>query len=254
MDTIEIATTYLDALLSHDTDKVLLASDARRINNGRLSIEGADALRAIIRREPVAATSSFRWLVDGEQAIAFYDLDADLARLEDKPPGPEETWIPAYIGERFWVRDGRIQEIEVVYAAGADLPRPERPARSPAGSDAREDVLAAARAYLDALVSHDGSAVPLASDVWRIENGRVTADGADALRKSLESEIMHTIQRIDEASWFAAGDGAAVFYTLHARAGGKDMVMRIAERFRVVSGCLAEIEAVFAPKPAEATP
>ena len=248
MDIIEVATTYLDALRSHDSDSALLAPEARRINNGKLSVEGADALRAVIRREPVAATDNFRWLVDGEQAIAFYDLDADLARIEQKPLGPPETWIPAYIGERFQVRDGLIREIEVVYAAGAGLPRPERPARYPAGSDAGKDVLAAAQAYLAALLSHDGSGVPLADEVWRIENGRVTADGADTLRKSLESEIMHTVRGIDEASWFASGDSAAVFYTLRARAGDRDLFMRIAERFRVVDGRLAEIEAVFAPK------
>ena len=57
-----------------------------------------------------------------------------------------------------------------------------------------------------------------------------------------------TIQGIDEASWFAAGDSAAVFYTLRARVGEQDRFMRIAERFRVVAGRLVEIEAVFAPK------
>jgi hypothetical protein len=80
MEIIEIANTYLDALVSHEADQALLAADVRRINNGKLSVEGADALRAIIRREPVAAMSEFRWLVDGDQAIAFYDLEADLAR------------------------------------------------------------------------------------------------------------------------------------------------------------------------------
>ena len=88
MDIVEVARTYLDALLSHEAEKALLAPDACRINNGVRSIEGADALRAIIRREPVARTSAFRWLVDGEQAITFYDLDADLARVQDKPLGP----------------------------------------------------------------------------------------------------------------------------------------------------------------------
>ncbi|MCZ6784163.1 MAG: hypothetical protein O7G30_12730 [Proteobacteria bacterium] len=248
MDPVEAATSYLDALRSHDADRVSLAPDARRINNGVLTVEGADALRAISRREPVAATSAFRWLVDGDQAIVFYDRDADLARAQDKPPGPPETWIPAYIGERFQVRESGIQEIEVVYTGGPGMPRPKRPQRYPAGRDAREEVLAVAKAYVAALVSHDSSAVPIADEVWRIENGRDTADGADALRKSLESEIMHTIQGIDEVSWFAAGDSAAVFYTLHARAGERDMFMRIAERFRVVDGRLVEIEAVFAPK------
>ena len=86
---------------------------ARRINNGKVSLEGADALRAIIRREPVAATSAFRWLVDGDQAIAFYDLDADLKRAEDKPPGPPETWIPAYIGERLGLSP--VRRLALVY-------------------------------------------------------------------------------------------------------------------------------------------
>jgi hypothetical protein len=249
MDVIEVARTYLDGLLSHDADSVLLAPDARRIDNGKLTVEGADALRAIIRREPVAALSSLRWVLDGEEAIVFYDLEADLGRTQDKPVGPPDTWIPAFIAERFRVRQGRIAEIEVVYTAGKPgTARPERPARHPAGSDERGVVLGAARAYVDALVSHAGSGVPLADDVWRIENGNVTADGADALRKSLESEIMHTVQRIDEAAWFAGADGAAVFYTLHARAGERDLAMRIGERFRVVDGRLVEIEAVFAPR------
>ena len=109
------------------------------------------------------------------------------------------------------------------------------------------DVLAAARAYVAALVSHDASAVPLADDVWRIENGRNTGDGAEALRASLESEIMRTVQGIDDVSWFAGGDSAAAFYTLRARAGDEDRLVRIAERFRVVDGLLVEIEAVFGP-------
>jgi len=247
MQPIDVATTYLDALVSHDAESVLLAPDARRIDNGKLSVEGAEALRAIIRREPAASTSSFRWLVDADQAIVFYDLDADLARGADDVPGPPDTWIPAYIGERFQVRDGRIEEIEVVYTAGPG-PRPDRPARYPPGRDAPRDVLAAAQAYLAALVSHDPSAVPLADDVWRIENGKPTGDGAEALRTSLASEIMHSVRGIDDERWFAAGDAAAVFYTLRARAGDADVLMRVAERFRVVDGQLVEIEAVFAPR------
>ncbi len=247
MDIRDVATTYLDALLSHDAESVLLAPDVRRIDAGKVSVEGADALRAILRREPVAATDGFRWLVDGDQAIVFYDLDADLARGTGDPAGPPATWIPATIGERFHVRSGRIQEVEVVYAVTAEPPRAARPARHPAGADAPREVVEAARAYLAALVSHDASAVPLAPDVWRIENGKNTGDGADGLRGSLESEVMQTVQGIEGERWFAAGDAAAVFYTLRARAGERDMFVRIAERFRVVDGRLVEIEAVFAP-------
>ena len=74
MDIVDVARTYLDALVSHDADSVLLAEHARRIDNGKVTVEGADALRAIIRREPAARTGGFRWIVDGDQAITFYDL------------------------------------------------------------------------------------------------------------------------------------------------------------------------------------
>ena len=105
-DKIDVATTYLDALISHDADSVPLAPGARRVDNGKVVVDGAEALRAIIRREPAGATGGFRWLVDDDQVIVFYDLDADMA---EERPGPAEDWIPAYIGERFQVRDGLIE-------------------------------------------------------------------------------------------------------------------------------------------------
>jgi hypothetical protein len=247
MDIVDVARTYLDALVSHDADSVLLAEHARRIDNGKVTVEGADALRAIIRREPAARTGGFRWIVDGDQAITFYDLDADMTRGEGDELGPPDSWIPAYIGERFQVRDGRIEEIEVVYTARPGHPRPERPERHRGGDEPREGMLAAAQAYVASLVSHDPSGVPLHDDVWRIENGGPSGDGADALRTALASDVMGTIQGIDDERWFAGGDGVAVFYTLTARVGDTEMRVRIAERFRVVDGDLAEIEAVFAP-------
>jgi hypothetical protein len=246
MSIIDVATRYLDALVSHDADSVPLADDACRINNGLRSIEGADALRAIIRREPAARTASFRWLVDGVQAITFYDLDADLKRGEGPVTSEPSSWVPAYIGERFQVRNGVIEEIEVVYTAGSG-PRPERPDRHPEGSDTRDGVLAAARAYVDSLVSHDPSAVPLADDVWRIENGKNNAEGARPLRAALESDVMQSVQSIEDTHWFAGDGHAAVFYTLQAKVGERLMPMRIAERFRSVDGQLTEIEAIVAP-------
>jgi hypothetical protein len=248
MDVVEVARTYLDALVSHDAESVLLAEGARRIDNGKVTVQGADALRAIIRREPAARTDGFRWIVDGDQAIAFYDLDADLSRGEGEVVGPPDSWIPAYIGERFRVQDGRITEIEVVYTARPGHPRPERPARHRGGDEPRGDVLAAAQAYVASLVTHDPTAVPLHDDVWRIENGAPSGDGADALRAALASDVMGTIQGIGDETWFAGGDGAAVFYTLTARVSDTaEMQVRIAERFRVFDGRLASNEAVFAP-------
>ncbi|MEQ8842314.1 MAG: hypothetical protein RIB98_15120 [Acidimicrobiales bacterium] len=243
MTIVAAATTYLDALISHDADSVPLADHVRRINNGKVMAQNADELRAVIRREPKVTTHGFRWLVDGDHAVTFYDLDADM---------DGDALIPAYIGERFTVRDGMIEEIEVVYTARLGEPRPPRPERHPAAPGDGDETLAAAQRYVAALVSHDATDVPAASDLWRVENGQVTADDGDELRRSLESEIMHTVQAITDERWFVDGPDAAVFYDLRARIGdGPDdeMTVRIAERFRVVGGQIVEIEAVFAPVP-----
>ncbi len=244
MSIVAIATRYLDALMSHDADTVPLADGVRRINNGKVMAEGADELRALIRREPALTTHGFRWLVDGDHAITFYDLDAEMGG--DAP-------IPAYIGERFAVRDGLIEEIEVVFTARPAEPRPARPERHPGASGAGAETLAAAQRYVAALVSHDATDVPAAADVWRVENGQITADGGDDLRRSLESEVMHTVRAITDERWFVDGPEAAVFYDLQARIGdgpADEMTVRVAERFRVIDGEIVEIEAVFAPVPA----
>ena len=63
---VETAMTYLDALVSHDSASVRLADDVRRIGNGKDIVAGADALRAVIEREPVGAIDALRWVVDGD--------------------------------------------------------------------------------------------------------------------------------------------------------------------------------------------
>lgn len=245
---IDTATAYLEALVSHDADSVLLHPDVTFINNGKVTVGDAEALRAIIRREPVARLDSVRWLVDGEHAIAFYDLDADMARGAGPVTSPPDQWIAAYVGERFRVIDRRIVEIELVFAARPGEPRPQRPISYPPGASSQSDVLAAAKAYVSALETDDASGVPLADAVWRIENGKNTGTGADELRAALASDAMRSVQAITGETWFASGDGAVVFFDLLARAGKADVSMRVAERFRVVDGHIVEIEAVFAPK------
>ena len=47
------------------------------------------------------------------------------------------------------------------------------------------DRIAAAEAYIDALVSHDADAVPFADDCVRIENGLKTGFSGNHLRRSL---------------------------------------------------------------------
>ncbi len=243
---IETARRYLAALVHHDAASVPLAPEVRRINNGELGAEGADALRAILRREPVAETSAERWLVDGEQAIVFYDLEHDAGAGAGKP-GPREKWMPVYVGERFAVRDGRIAEIEVVYFGdAARKPRPERPAprRTARAATPRPQVVGACQAYLDALVSHDARAVALAADCWRVENGGDTGSSGEAIAKGLESPVMQMVAGVDDVRWYVEGDEAAAFFNLRIQAGERRGSCRIAERFRVRDGELIEIESV----------
>ena len=97
---IDAATSYLDALVSHDSASARLADDVRRVGNGADFVVGADALRAIIEREPVASIAPLRWVVDGHHAATVYDLEADLSRTAQSDTfGPPDTWLPTYIAE-----------------------------------------------------------------------------------------------------------------------------------------------------------
>ncbi|HXY93055.1 MAG TPA: hypothetical protein VEP49_11300, partial [Acidimicrobiia bacterium] len=74
MDAVGVAETYLGALVSRDAASARLAPSVRRIDNGVPGAEGADAIRQIIGREPPTEMGARRWVVDGEHAVAFYDL------------------------------------------------------------------------------------------------------------------------------------------------------------------------------------
>jgi hypothetical protein len=255
---IDAATSYLDSLVSHDSASARLAGDVRRIGNGRDVVSGADELRAVIEREPVGAIDAVRWVVDGQHAAAVYDLEADLGRATQSATfGSRDEWVPGYIAERFTVVDGLVTDIEVVYAGtGRDLPRPPRPERYPrqTGDDApaRDDVIAIASAYLHALVSHDGDAVPLAPHAWRVENGRGSGDSGPEIAAALGLEIMHVITAVRDLDWFVEDDTAVVFYTIDVDLGrlpnapddAATSAKRLGERFRVHDGMVAEIEAV----------
>jgi hypothetical protein len=244
---IDVASTYLDALVSQDADGALLAPDVRRLKKGQVLVEGAEAIRDILRREPLAGAGDRRWVVDGEHAVVFYDIDADIQRANGAAGAPD-TWIPTYIAERFLVRDGLVHEIDPVFFADmAKNPHPERPVRYPEGDDARDVVIGVAQSYLDSLLSHDASAVPLAEHAYRIENGVYMGNTGAEIRAALEDPSMDFLDRIEDVRWYAAPGSAVAFYTLYVDAGDAgEVVCTIGERFRVFGGELVEIEVVIA--------
>jgi hypothetical protein len=225
----------------------------------------AAATGRLVARESVDVIGSLPWLVDGNSAAVFYDLDVDMTRT-DASNGlvVRGSGIPAYVAERFTVADGAVVETERAYApAMVGGTRPPRALRYPRarGVDAppRDEVVALASAYLDALVRHDGSSVPLAPLAWRVENGRNTGDSGAEIARALDADIMQVVTGVRELVWCVEDDTAIVFYTLDVDpsrlpgasdpgAGGEaataTSARRLAERFRVHAGLLTEIEVV----------
>ena len=113
----------------------------------------------------------------------------------------------------------------------------------------RESIIEAAEKYLfHGLVEHDGSKVPLAENVTRVEQGHATGDGRERLVEALSHEMMNVITGVRNVRWIVEGEQAVAFYDLDVTT--SDRPVLIAERFRVVEGLITEIEAVFYPQPA----
>jgi hypothetical protein len=108
-----IALTYIDALLTADDSKVPFAPDVKRAHLMVLPgapyvwqmTEGADTIRADIRRERLTACCGLRVTVDAEQStvVALWEsaMDYDGARA-------------ITIMDRFVIRDGMIVELEII--------------------------------------------------------------------------------------------------------------------------------------------
>ena len=128
-------------------------------------------------------------------------------------------------------------------------------ARPTCVADSRECMIASAQAYLDGLVTRDGSKVPLAVNVRRTLNAHAAIEGEDTVRKAIgaappmigyrntrfivdtaQHEIVYyTLLRLENDS-FGPNRNAGPF-TLH-----------LAQRFKVEHGLIEEIEAIDSPE------
>jgi len=106
---IEVAEKYLfHGLVEHDGHKVPLGENVVRIEQGHNTGEGREALVEALAHDVmnvITGIRNVRWFVEGEQAVAFYDLDVTVSDL------------PVLIAERFRVVDGLIVEIEAIFHA-----------------------------------------------------------------------------------------------------------------------------------------
>ncbi len=119
-EAIAVAETYIfHGLVEHDGDKVLLADDALRTEQGRSTGDNAAAIRASLESpalQVVSGVKNLRWVVECNfddvcHASAIFDLEIDAF-------GPRP---PVLIAERFRVEDGLITEIEAIFVIQEDF-------------------------------------------------------------------------------------------------------------------------------------
>jgi hypothetical protein len=108
---------------------------------------------------------------------------------------------------------------------------------------------AIARAYLDALVSHDASAVPFAPDATRVEVGLQTGFSGPQLSADLENGLQYrVIEGIRDLTMSESGDTVTTHYLLDtAVAGVRLTTVEITETFVIPVDAIQTIEATITP-------
>ena len=108
---VRAAEKYLfDGLVKHEPDGIPFHPDVWRKEQGNNTGRSADEIRKSLVSDIMMVITGIRdvnWIVDGEQAVAFYDLYVKT--------GPD----PVRIAERFRVVDGLITEIEAIFTPPA---------------------------------------------------------------------------------------------------------------------------------------
>jgi hypothetical protein len=96
------------------------------------------------------------------------------------------------------------------------------------------DRIAAAQAYIDALVSHDADKVPFAPDCTRVEVGLKTGFSGNHLRRSLNRGMQYRVIRATTVPEFSvAGDVVRARFDLETKPsiGGRRVGAHIDETF-----------------------
>jgi hypothetical protein len=99
-----------------------------------------------------------------------------------------------------------------------------------------ESRIEAAQAYIDALVSHDGDAVPFAAGCTRIEQGVRTGFSGNHLRRSLNRGPQYwVIADTTPPDYRIAGDQVHAEYEVLTKAayGGRRLAARVTETFLI---------------------
>lgn len=96
--------------------------------------------------------------------------------------------------------------------------------------------IAAAQAYVDALVSHDGDAVPFAPKCTRIEQGMKNGFSGNHLRRSLSRGVQYRLlAATTPPDYRISGDEVHAVYDVLTKAalGGRRLAAKVTETFVV---------------------
>ena len=115
------------------------------------------------------------------------------------------------------------------------------------------DRIAAAEAYIDALVSHEGDLVPFAPDCIRLENGLKTGFSGNHLRRSLNrGPQFRLIAAITDREFSVDGDHVHATFTVVTKAkfAGRRVVAPVKGTFLIPAsdGKIRHIRARFSPR------
>ncbi|QDQ99188.1 hypothetical protein FO059_08770 [Tomitella fengzijianii] len=112
--------------------------------------------------------------------------------------------------------------------------------------------MAAARAYIDALVSHDASAVPLAPDAVRYEMGLKTGRSGAHIARSLErGPQFRVIEGVRDVTAWREGETVRTRYAIDTTVLGVNLVVaQVTEEFEVRGdAAIHRIDARIRPRP-----
>lgn len=117
------------------------------------------------------------------------------------------------------------------------------------GDPADSGRVAMARAYLDALLSHDATKVRLAVDAWRVENGQRTGEsGAEILDELENGERYRRIHGLRELRFREWADNVVARYLLDvSRSPASVRTVRVTEHFGIPAGEIQSILAIIEP-------
>lgn len=117
-----------------------------------------------------------------------------------------------------------------------------------AGAAADSGRVAMARAYIDALVSHDATKVRLAPDAWRVENGQRTGDSGAFIRDELEQGAQYRgIRAVRDLALHEWGDNVVARFLLDIGDDPNAMSVQVTEYFDVPDGAIRSIMAIIEP-------